>query len=200
MQGGRILAPESAVDSIGEDIRRAQQRQRRPGSALPCPPVGLLLHGSAGTGVYLLARRTRSRLAGIGLDLVRVILADLARRRGPRTVVIRPVRDALEYDRKEFDVVAGSRVELLFDNTDIMPHNLVIAAIGALARVGRAGEAMAIVSGGRDVYYAFKSGGSNENSREMIRQRFDSTTGKWTKKTTAGTTCTGRINVLWAGR
>jgi hypothetical protein len=41
------------------------------------------------------------------------------RRLGPQIVVLRPVRDALLYDRAEFTVVAGRRVELLFDNVDI---------------------------------------------------------------------------------
>ncbi len=68
----------------------------------------------------------------------------LARReRGPQTFVLRPVRDALQYDRDELTVVAGRPVEIVFDNVDLMPHNLVITAPGALARVGLAAESMA---------------------------------------------------------
>lgn len=61
---------------------------------------------------------------------------------GPRVLVIRPVADSLKFDIEEFSVLAGRSVELIFENTDIMPHNLVITAPGKLAEVGRAGEAM----------------------------------------------------------
>lgn len=68
----------------------------------------------------------------------------LARRAlGPQVIVIRSVPDSLMYDRTSFDVVAGRPVELVFDNVDIMPHNLVVTAPGALAKVGRAAERLA---------------------------------------------------------
>jgi putative heme-binding domain-containing protein len=68
----------------------------------------------------------------------------LARRPlGPQVVVIRSVPDSLMYDRTEFVVVAGKPVELVFENVDIMPHNLVVTAPGALAIVGRAAERLA---------------------------------------------------------
>ena len=63
------------------------------------------------------------------------------RGRGPQVQVLRPVPDALLFDRREFTVVAGRPVELVFSNTDLMPHNLVVTAPGALARVGLAAEA-----------------------------------------------------------
>lgn len=65
------------------------------------------------------------------------------KRLGPQVFVIRPIRDSILYDITSLSVVAGRRVEIVFDNTDIMPHNLVVTAIGALARVGMAAEAMA---------------------------------------------------------
>ncbi|MCZ6598906.1 MAG: plastocyanin/azurin family copper-binding protein, partial [Planctomycetota bacterium] len=65
------------------------------------------------------------------------------RRLGPQVIVIRPVPDSLLFDRKSFTVVAGRPVELVFDNVDIMPHNLLLAVVGALAKVGMAGERMA---------------------------------------------------------
>ena len=65
------------------------------------------------------------------------------RRLGPQILLLRPVPDALLYDRRELVAVAGHPVELVFDNVDIMPHNLVVTAPGALARVGLAAEAMA---------------------------------------------------------
>ncbi|MFN0244108.1 MAG: PVC-type heme-binding CxxCH protein [Planctomycetota bacterium] len=61
---------------------------------------------------------------------------------GPQVIVIRSVPDSLRYDRAEFSVVAGRPVELVFENVDIMPHNLVVTAPGSLARVGLAAERM----------------------------------------------------------
>jgi len=74
-------------------------------------------------------------------------------RLGPQAIVVRPVADSLLFDRKEFTVVAGRPVELVFDNTDIMPHNLVVTAVGALARVGLAAEAMALEADAWDRAY-----------------------------------------------
>lgn len=60
-----------------------------------------------------------------------------------QVIVIRPVPHAMRYDRKEFYVAAGKPVEIVFENTDIMPHNLIVTAPGALVEVGLAAEAMA---------------------------------------------------------
>jgi putative heme-binding domain-containing protein len=71
------------------------------------------------------------------------VLARVRDTLGPLVIVIRPVPDALLYDRAEFTVAAGRPVEIVFDNTDLMPHNLVITEPGALATVGLAAEDMA---------------------------------------------------------
>lgn len=76
-------------------------------------------------------------------DAVGAELRRTRRALGPQVLVVRPVHDAIQFDRAELTVIAGLPVELLFDNTDIMPHNLVVTAPGALATVGRAAEAMA---------------------------------------------------------
>jgi putative heme-binding domain-containing protein len=70
-------------------------------------------------------------------------LLEARRGRGPQVLVLHPVPDSLQFDRRELTVAAGRPVELSFSNTDIMPHNLVLAAPGSLARVGTAGEALA---------------------------------------------------------
>src|SRR5690606_19482617 len=62
---------------------------------------------------------------------------------GPQVVLVRPVPDRILYDRAEFTVVAGRPVELVFDNVDLRPPNLVITTPGALATVGLAAEEMA---------------------------------------------------------
>ena len=95
--------------------------------------------GDAGRELLALASRLPAHL----FDEEARELRTLVRRLGPQVVSIRPVPDALLYDRKAFTVVAGHPVELRFDNVDIMPHNLVVTAPGALAKVGLGGEAMA---------------------------------------------------------
>ncbi len=47
------------------------------------------------------------------------------------------------FDVGEFTVQAGKQVIIVLDNTDIMPHNLVIAAPGSLTEIGQKAEAMA---------------------------------------------------------
>jgi putative heme-binding domain-containing protein len=59
-------------------------------------------------------------------------------------LVIRPVPHQMLFDRKKFAVEAGRTVEILFDNVDVMPHNLVITAPGAMAEVGQLAEAMGL--------------------------------------------------------
>ena len=58
-------------------------------------------------------------------------------------ILIRPVPHLIIFDRTQIYVEAGKPFELVFENVDIMPHNLVIAKQGQLAKVGVAGEAMA---------------------------------------------------------
>jgi putative heme-binding domain-containing protein len=59
-------------------------------------------------------------------------------------VVLRPVPHQMLFDRKTIYVEAGRPVEILFDNVDIMPHNLVVTAPGAMAEVGQAAERMGL--------------------------------------------------------
>lgn len=61
-----------------------------------------------------------------------------------RRIVLRTVPHKMVYDRKDLYVEAGQSVEILFSNTDVMPHNLLITAPGALQEVGEAAERMAV--------------------------------------------------------
>ena len=54
-------------------------------------------------------------------------------------VHLKPVREEMLFDRKEFSVPAGKRVKVVFENTDSMPHNIVIGKPGSLEKMG--GEA-----------------------------------------------------------
>ncbi len=69
---------------------------------------------------------------------VRSTLADL----GVRMITLRAVPHKMVYDRDKIYVEAGKPVEIVFENTDIMPHNIVITLPGAMAEVGMAAERM----------------------------------------------------------
>ncbi|MCC6418225.1 MAG: HEAT repeat domain-containing protein [Gemmataceae bacterium] len=70
---------------------------------------------------------------------IRAKLGDL----GVNVVLVRAVPHKMAYDRTRIYVEAGKPVVLVFDNTDIMPHNLLITVPGALAEVGMAADLMA---------------------------------------------------------
>jgi putative heme-binding domain-containing protein len=73
----------------------------------------------------------------LALDLRRA-----RRNAGPKVALIRPVPESLTFDKQLVIVAAGRPIEFVFENVDIMPHNLVVTARGALAKVGIAAEAM----------------------------------------------------------
>lgn len=70
-------------------------------------------------------------------------LQEELRRLGVVIVVIKPINHQLLFDKVSFVVEAGRPVELVFENTDNMPHNLLITEPGAMERVSLAAEAMA---------------------------------------------------------
>ncbi|HMO91741.1 MAG TPA: GDSL-type esterase/lipase family protein [Pirellulaceae bacterium] len=62
---------------------------------------------------------------------------------GVNVIVLRPITHMMQYDRSQIFVEAGKPVQIVFENTDIMPHNIVFTAPGAYAKVGIASEEMA---------------------------------------------------------
>ncbi len=62
---------------------------------------------------------------------------------GVRIVTIRTVPHRMRYDRIEIAVQAGKPVEIVLENTDIMPHNLLITSPGKMMDVAMAAERMA---------------------------------------------------------
>src|SRR5262249_46752049 len=86
----------------------------------------------------------------LGNDLASLLPADEARQvrqrlgeLGVNVVLIRTVPHKMAYDRTKFYAEAGKPVVVVLENTDIMPHNLLIAAPGALTEVGMAADLMA---------------------------------------------------------
>ena len=60
-----------------------------------------------------------------------------------RVVRVKTVEEEMRYDTPYFAVEAGRPVQLILQNEDLMPHNLVIAAPGALREVAEAGAPLA---------------------------------------------------------
>ncbi len=60
-----------------------------------------------------------------------------------QVIVIEPVHQKLRFKQTEFTVTAGRPVEIVFKNSDVMPHNLVITKPGKMQKVGIAGMKMA---------------------------------------------------------
>ncbi len=60
---------------------------------------------------------------------------------GVRVISIRPLPHLMIFEQREVTVEAGQAVEIVFENIDIMPHNLVITQPGKMEAVGRAAEA-----------------------------------------------------------
>ncbi len=66
---------------------------------------------------------------------------------GVRVVRVGTVPDQMIYDKERIVVRAGKPFEIVFENTDLMPHNLVIVEAGAMAEIGQLGEATATQPG-----------------------------------------------------
>ena len=59
-------------------------------------------------------------------------------RTGPDVTITIATRPGLKFDVEGFDVAAGSRVQLVFNNNDDMLHNLVITKPGTAMQIGQA--------------------------------------------------------------
>jgi putative membrane-bound dehydrogenase-like protein len=63
------------------------------------------------------------------------------------------VRNEMRYDLDEMVVTAGRLVQIEFENTDLMQHNLLITLPGSLERVGAAADALAQRPEGQEAQY-----------------------------------------------
>lgn len=90
-----------------------------------------------------LGKRLTEVLPGKKAEAARSMLSGL----GGSNILIRTVPHRMLFDRTEFYVEAGKPVSIIFQNNDVMPHNLVITNSGAMQAVGEAAEAMAGTEG-----------------------------------------------------
>jgi azurin len=103
----------------------------------------------------------------VGMDLATLLpAADSARVRGElldlgvSVFVVKTVREQMRYDLTRIVVEAGKPFEIIFENDDMMPHNLVVTTPGAREEIGALADKMqpsALDSKGR----AFVPGGRN---------------------------------------
>lgn len=72
---------------------------------------------------------------------------------GVRVYVVKTVREQMRYDTTRLVVEAGQPFQIIFENLDMMPHNLVVVAPGAREEVGLQAEKMPPVADGRGAMY-----------------------------------------------
>ncbi|HEX3147462.1 MAG TPA: PVC-type heme-binding CxxCH protein [Gemmataceae bacterium] len=72
---------------------------------------------------------------------------------GVRVIRVSTLTDQMLFDKDRLVMLAGKPVEIMFENTDIMPHNFVIVRPGALEEVGIAAEAQATQPGALERNY-----------------------------------------------
>jgi putative heme-binding domain-containing protein len=84
---------------------------------------------------------------------IRAALAEL----GVRLIRIGTVPERMAYDQEVVAVRAGKPVEIAFENTDAMPHNLVVTRPGSLEAIGTAAEASAAEPDAANRHYVPRS-------------------------------------------
>jgi len=62
---------------------------------------------------------------------------------GVRVIKVGTIFEKMSFDKDVIAVEKGKPVEFLFDNSDLMPHNLVVSQPGSLEEIGLASEASA---------------------------------------------------------
>ena len=62
---------------------------------------------------------------------------------GVRVIRMATLPEQMSYDKDRLVVKAGKPVEIVFENTDLMPHNLVVTQPGALEKIGLLAESTA---------------------------------------------------------
>jgi putative heme-binding domain-containing protein len=114
----------SLVDDLLANIRKLPANQRTSATALDAIQL------SDSLAVLLPVDRSKA---------VRKELGEL----GVRVIRLGTVTDQMLFDKERMAARAGKPVEILFENTDIMPHNFVVTKPGALEEVGLLGESTA---------------------------------------------------------
>ncbi len=114
------------------------------------PLVGTLLRYTSEVPEAERNRESFETAVALGLELVGLLPAEQGEeaRQAFEALVVQTIRivavpKELRFDKLSFSVQAGRPVEILFENPDEMPHNLLVTKPGTLRAVGEAGDAMA---------------------------------------------------------
>ena len=91
---------------------------------------------------YVDALQTASDLAGLMPESAAVAVRAQLKQLRVSVYVIRTVREQMRYDVPRLVIEAGKPFELVLENDDFMPHNLVIVKPGAREAVGAAADVM----------------------------------------------------------
>ena len=112
--------------------------------------VGALLRNTSEVPEAERGRKPFETAVAFGLELVGFLPPEQAEeaREAFEELVVQRIRivavpKELRFDKLNFNVIAGRPVEILFENPDEMPHNLLVTKPGTLKEVGEAGDAMA---------------------------------------------------------
>jgi putative heme-binding domain-containing protein len=126
------------LDTVVAFVSQTPTDQRTSPEVLDALEFG---HALAGLLPSDAAREARAKLGELGVRVVRV----------------GTLFERMSYDKDAIAVGAGKPVEFVFENSDLMPHNFVIASIGSLEELGTAAEASAQEPGAAERYYVPKS-------------------------------------------
>jgi putative heme-binding domain-containing protein len=125
------------IDAVARYVEKLPDRQRAEPGALDALQL-------ANDLTFLLpvaeAKQVRARLGELGVNVV----------------LLRAVPHKMVYDRSNVYVEAGKPVVLVFDNTDIMPHNVVIGMPNSLTELGQAADLLATNPNAQATHYVPK--------------------------------------------
>lgn len=98
--------------------------------------------GAAFLDAVRLGNELASKLGTDASGRIRGILDGL----GVKVVQLRTLIDRTSYDKRRIVVETGKRVEIVLENQDFMPHNLVIAVAGAREEIGMAADRLSTLA------------------------------------------------------
>ena len=122
----RMLPPgetRPVVTQLVEYIKSVPAKQRTTGDAIDAIQLARDLSAGLPKAEALAFRRT---ISGLAIDVF----------------VVRPVPHRMQFDRSHLYVQAGKPFEIILENTDIMPHNLVVTLPDSREEVGILAEKM----------------------------------------------------------
>jgi putative heme-binding domain-containing protein len=122
------------LESIVIFVRGIPARDRTSAAALDALQLGEALTARLEP---VEAARFRSELGELGIRVIR----------------LSAVPHQMLYDKDSIAVQAGKPFEIVFENNDLMPHNLVVGQPGSLEEIGLAAEAMASTPGATEKQY-----------------------------------------------